>query len=150
MLTLTQVLGMERALRGQRVLSVFVDTSGTDSGTRSKWRTELDRAFARVLADAWRSTDGERTALELCLAHVRTAVEAAHGAPGRPGWVAYATTDDVVLAGAVRSPLETTAFWRRGLVVAPLLPDSLAEKVAARLPAIAPAMRRAELQPLSP
>jgi hypothetical protein len=130
------------------VLSVFIDTS--DAGTPTKWRTELDRAFARLLAEASRSTDGDRTALELCLAHVRTALEAAHGAPGRPGWVAYATTHDVILEGTVRSPLETKAFWRRGLVVAPLLPDSLADRVAARLPAIAPAMARTELQPLSP
>lgn len=148
MLTLTQVLGMERAVRGQRVLSVFIDTS--DAGTPTKWRTELDRAFARLLAEASRSTDGDRTALELCFAHVRTALEAARGAPGRPGWVAYATTHDVILEGTVRSPLETKAFWRRGLVVAPLLPESLADRVAARLPAIAPAMARTDLQPLSP
>lgn len=154
MLKLTQIFGMERALRGRRVLSVFVDTSSTDRGGRATWRADLDLAIARVLADASRLPGGERTALELCLAHVRTELEAAHGPPASPRWVAYATTDDVVLAGAVQGPLQTQVIWQRGLVVAPLLPqlvpEAMADTVAPRPAMIAPPRGHRELQLTAP
>ena len=150
MLTLTEVLGTERALRGRRALSVFVDTSSKGRDPHDTWRADLDRAIARVVAEASRLPDGERTAFELCLAHVRTELEAAHGPPACPGWVAYATTDDVVLAGAVRAPVQTQVVWQRGLVIAPLLPqlvpDAMADTVAPRPPMLASRGIRPELQ----
>lgn len=120
MLSLGEILDMERALRGRRVLSVFVDTSATDPAARSRWRTDLAQALARLHAEASRLTPGERTALELSLAHLRTELDSMRWAPAGPGWVAYATTDDVVLCGPVRARLQTAALWQPGLVVGPL------------------------------
>lgn len=161
MLALAQLLGLERSLRGRRVLSVFVDTTVTDPASRSGWRAQLDRAFARLQSDAGGMRPGDRTALELCLAHVRTALQGARGAPGRPGWVAYATTDDVVLAEAVRTPVKTRVYWQHGMVIAPLLAQgAVAGASAARLDAVAGAMpnaqpfaaiaKRAESVPVTP
>jgi len=145
MLALAQLLGLERSLRGRRVLSVFVDTTVTDPASRSGWRCQLDRAFARLQFDAGGLKPGDRTALELCLAHVRTALQGARGAPGRPGWVAYATTDDVVLAEAVRTPVKTRVYWQHGMVIAPLLAQgAVAGAAAARLDPVAGAMPNAQ------
>lgn len=120
MLTLGEILDMERALRGRHVLSVFVDTSATDPAARSRWRTDLARALGRLYTEASHLTPGDRTALELSLAHLRTELESMRWAPAGPAWVAYATTDDVVLCGPVRARLQTGAFWQQRLVVAPL------------------------------
>ena len=155
MLALAQLLGLERSLRGRRVLSVFVDTTVTDPASRWGWRSQLDRAFARLQSDAGGLQPGDRTALELCLAHVRTALQGARGTPGRPAWVAYATTDDVVLAEAVRTPVKTRVYWQHGMVIAPLLAQgAVAGAAAARLdpvagtmpnaPQFAPSARRAD------
>ena len=144
MLALAQLLGLERSLRGRRVLSVFVDTTVTDPVSRAGWRCQLDRAFARLLSDAGGRTPGDRTALELCLAHVRTALEGARGAPGRPGWVAYATTDDVVLAEAVSAAVKTRVYWQHGMVIAPLLAQgAVVGASAARLDPVTSAIHSA-------
>ena len=161
MLALAQLLGLERSLRGRRVLSVFVDTTVTDPASRSGWRSQLDRAFARLHSEAGGRTPGDRTALELCLAHVRTALEGARGAPGRPGWVAYATTDDVVLAEAVSTPVKTRVYWQHGMVIAPLLAQgAVVGASAARLdlvtgetrnaPRFLPTAKGAEPVPVAP
>jgi hypothetical protein len=39
---------------------------------------------------------------------------------GRPAWVAYVTTDDVVVAEPVPARLKTSVFWQNGMVVSPL------------------------------
>jgi len=76
---------------------------------------------------------------------VRTALQGARGAPGRPGWVAYATTDDVVLAEAVRTPVKTRVHWQQGMVIAPLLAQgAVAGASSARLDAVPGAMPNAQ------
>jgi hypothetical protein len=102
------------------VLSVFVDTSDADPTNGSTWRDELNGALRRLDATPPHVSSGERTARELCMAHLRTALEGMRGAPGRPAWVAYVTTDDVVAAGPVRAHLDTGVFWQTGIVVTPL------------------------------
>ena len=119
MLTSEEIQEMERALRGRRVLSVLVDTWGTNAAARSKWRTDLARALARLRAEAVRLSPGDRTALELCLAHLHTKLESIRWKPSGPAWVAYATTDDVILCGPVRARVQTGAFWQLGMVVKP-------------------------------
>lgn len=120
MLTSEEIQEMERALRGRRVLSVLVDTSGANGAGRSKWRTDLARALARLRAEAARMSPGDRTALELCLAHLHTELESIRWNPSGPSWVAYATTDDVILCGPARARVQTGAFWQLGMVVKPL------------------------------
>ncbi|HEX6050563.1 MAG TPA: hypothetical protein VFZ21_14890, partial [Gemmatimonadaceae bacterium] len=133
MLTLAEILEMERALRGRRVLSVLVDTSAMDPASRARWRTDLACALARLHAEAVRLPPGDRTALELCLAHLHTELEAMRWNPGGPAWVAYATTDDVILCGPVRARVQTGAFWQRGMVVAPLQTPLTTAPVYARV-----------------
>jgi hypothetical protein len=118
MLAFAELGQLERRLRSRKVLSVFVDTSAPEDG--SAWRVKLDRALARL--DATSLSSGDRTARELCMAHLRTALEGRREAPGRPGWVAYVTTDDVVAAEPVPVAVETGVFWDNGIVVGPLAP----------------------------
>ena len=119
MLAFTELHDVQRRLQSRKVLSVFVDTSGA-ADSRS-WRAKLDRALARLDARPPQLPSGERTARELCVAHLRTALESLRGTPGEPGWVAYVTTDDVVAAWPLHTPVETAVFWQRGIVMAPLL-----------------------------
>lgn len=119
MFAFAQLRELERRLRHRKVLSVFVDTSDTDRKKGSAWRDELNRALLRLDAMPPYVSSGERTARELCMAHLRTALEGMRGAPGRPAWVAYVTTDDVVAAGPVRARLDTGVVWQTGIVVTP-------------------------------
>ena len=117
MFTYAQRQELEYRLRNRKVLSVFIDASSAAAGPA--WRMELNRALARLESRPPRLPEGERTARELCVAHLRAALEGMRGVPGRPGWVAYVTTDDVVASGPVRSRVETTAVWQTGIVVRP-------------------------------
>lgn len=119
MLAFTQLHEVQRRLQNRKVLSVFVDTSGPADGP--SWRAKLDRALANLDATPPRLSNGERTARDLCVAHLRTALESLRGTPGEPGWVAYVTTDDVVAAWPLHRPVETAVFWQSGIVMAPLL-----------------------------
>jgi hypothetical protein len=136
MFTFAQLRELEGRLRNRKVLSVFVDMAVTTADTT--WRDGLNRALARLDATPPHLNAGERTALDLCMAHLRTALEGMRATPGERGWVAYVTTDDVVAAGPVRTRLETAAFWQNGIVVRPLMPVLVKPRVAV------PTMRRAE------
>lgn len=115
MLAFTELHEVQRRLQSRKVLSVFVDTSGAADGR--SWRSKLDRALARLNATS-QLPSGERTARELCVAHLRAALESLRGTPGEPGWVAYVTTDDVVAFWPLHTPVETAVFWRTGIVMA--------------------------------
>jgi hypothetical protein len=121
MLTFAALRDLERRLQNRKVLSVFVDTSAIQPPRRFGWREQLNRALARLEVTVPSCSSGERTARELCMAHLRTLLEGMRALPEGPGWVAYVTTDDVIASGAVRASLETSAFWQNGIVVAPLL-----------------------------
>ena len=118
MLAFAELDALQRRLRNRKVLSVFVDTRSMADGP--SWRGKLDRTLARLEATPPYLPSGERTARELCVAHLRTTLESIREAPKEPGWVAYVTTDDVVAAFPVDTPLETTVFWQIGIVIAPL------------------------------
>jgi hypothetical protein len=111
---------LERRLRNRKVLSVFVDASAAD---RASWRAELNRALFRLEAASPHLPAGERTARELCVAHLRTLLEGVRGTPGWPAWIAFVTTDDVVASGPVRARVATSVFWQTGVVVRPLRMD---------------------------
>lgn len=118
MFTYAQLRELERQLKNRKVLSVFIDTSSAAAGPA--WRMELNRALARLEATPPRLPEGERTARELCVGHLRAALEGMRETPGRPGWAAYVTTDDVVAAGPVRDRVETKVCWQNGIVVRPM------------------------------
>ena len=110
---------LQRRLRNRKVLSVFIDTSGTADGP--PWRVKVERVLARLDATPPELPSGERTARALCMAHLRTFLESTRDTPRERGWYAYVTTDDVVAASPLDGKLETAAFWQTGLVMAPLL-----------------------------
>lgn len=120
-MTRMELRGLERACGGQRALSLFVDTSDSAGATMGRSRLVLDREISRAQTEALRLAPGERTAVELCFAHVRTAIETMRDVPLSLGWVAYATTDGAVVAEPVRRPMATQVYWQRGIVTAPLL-----------------------------
>ena len=132
MFAIAELPQLESRLRSRKVLSVFVDTSAAEDG--SAWRVKLDRALARLDATSPPLSTGDRTARELCMAHLWTALEGKREAPGKPGWVAYVTTDDVVVAEPLPVAVETGVFWNNGIVVAPLtsaLPGTRSRRIDA-------------------
>lgn len=142
MVAFAELHEIQRRLCNRRVLSVFIDTAGTADGP--SWRAKLDRTLARLDATAPPLPSGERTARELCMAHLRTALEGIRGKPQEPGWVAYVTTDDVVAACPLDTRVETAVFWRTGIVMTPLL------ETAKRPPMqLAPSRARFALQRLA-
>lgn len=142
MIAFAELHELQRRLGHRKVLSVFIDTAGTADGP--SWRVKLDRALARLDATAPHLPSGERTARELCMAHLRTTLEGIRGTLTEPGWVAYVTTDDVVAACPLDTRIETAVFWQTGIVMAPLL-----ETVKRPAMALAPSRARFALQRLT-
>lgn len=121
MLSYLELVRLERSLRGQPVLSVYLDGTATDFATQHAWRTQLDQALDDLRAWLGGSSPGERALFERCVATLETQVGAFQHAVGAPGWAAFITGDGVRHAGSLAAPMPTKAVWRTGACVSPYL-----------------------------
>jgi hypothetical protein len=117
-LTLPQLIDLERSLRGERVLNVYVGGRASDPAARAEWRIRLDdelRATRDSLGDAPR---GEREGFDRAVAHLRERLPEG-SAPGARGWVAFVTADGVRYAEELPVPMPAHVAWTTGMYVAP-------------------------------
>jgi hypothetical protein len=122
MLTATRLRALSNTLRDRKVLSVFIDLAANEAEYDHRdWRYDVHRAVARLRSSTCLEPR-ERTARDLAVAHLLSLVETMREPPQGPAWVAYATTDDVVAHGTVRTRVVTLASWRDGPMIGPLLP----------------------------
>ena len=115
-----ELFALERSMRDQFVLSVYLGGGAGDPGNRDLWRIELKDAFALVERRLEGAAHGER---EL-FSRLSYAVEALAGEGVQVaghGWLAFAAEDGRLITENVAVPLPTSATWQRGAHVAPYL-----------------------------
>jgi hypothetical protein len=118
MLNHDELVELYRRLRGEKVLSVYLDGKATDFAERNIWRRRLGQA----LDEARRAVDGapdEEAAFEKAWAAMEGELEAFPNFLPDRGWVGFATADGIVHAGALRVPMPDLVRWETGIRVAP-------------------------------
>jgi hypothetical protein len=119
MLTTSQLVSLERSLRGKRVLSVYLDGTAKDPAQQRSWRVQLDHSLDDLRSWLSGSPRGEREELEQCLRRLDEALAAFPASIGAPGWAAFIAADRVHEASSLPVPMPTQAVWSTGACVAP-------------------------------
>ena len=121
MLTYKDLVNLEHALRGQTVLSVYVNGEGTDPATRNRWHAELRHSFDDIASWLRKSSHAEREAFATCRAMALKHLDRFPAGIGSPGWTGFFTTNGAYHIGAVPVPVPTMAIWSTGACVAPYI-----------------------------
>ena len=119
MLTHAQLVTLHRSLKGERVLSVYIDGTAADPAEQRAWRVQLEHSVRDLRTWLEGSSHDEREQLERCLRLLDGELAAFTGGVGAPGWVAFITTDGVREAHQLPVAVPTLAVWSTGLCVAP-------------------------------
>jgi hypothetical protein len=121
MLRQDELMSLSRALRQERVLSVYLNGSMSDPATKRAWRVELDRSLKDLRSWLAGSEHGEREAFERCVEALEMELSRFEGAIGAPGWVAFITGGRVADAEPLPTPMPTVATWSTGPCIAPYM-----------------------------
>ena len=121
MLTYEKLAELEHALRGKRILSVYVDGGATDPVGPARWRHMLERETQRARALLDNAPGAERAAFDRCVARVSGLLPETIVALYPPGWVAFIEPEGVRYAGSLHVAAPTTVSWRYGIRAAPYL-----------------------------
>ncbi|HEV2641716.1 MAG TPA: hypothetical protein VGT98_03375 [Candidatus Elarobacter sp.] len=121
MLTYTELVTLERSLRGAHVLSVYLDGSETDPAEQRAWRVKLDHALDALRAELASSSHEERESFAAAVRLLDHALDELGAAVGAPGWAAFITAESIRYAELVRAPMPTLATWRMSATVAPYI-----------------------------
>lgn len=121
MLTYTQLIHLERALRDTRVLSVYLHGAAEDPAARLAWRTDLDRSLRDLRRWLAGSPHEERASFERSVVTLEAMLAPfAAGLPS-PGWAGFVTEGAVRDAEQLPVPMPTVAIWSTGMCVAPYI-----------------------------
>src|SRR5688572_8553997 len=121
MLNSSQLVSLERSLRGKRVLSVYLDGTAKDPAKQRMWRVQLDRSLSDLRTWLKGSSHSEREELESCLRALEQQLAPMTGNVGAPGWAAFITADRVHEASLLPVAMPTQAVWSTGVCVAPYM-----------------------------
>ncbi|HEX5072096.1 MAG TPA: hypothetical protein VFW03_02750 [Gemmatimonadaceae bacterium] len=121
MLTYSQLVTLERALRDERVLSVYLRGAAGDPASRLAWRTDLDRSLRDLRRWLAGSSHEEREAFERCVALLDELLAPYRSGLSSPGWAAFITDGVVQDAERLPVPMPTMAIWSTGMCVSPYI-----------------------------
>ena len=121
MLTSTQLVALERSLRDERVLSVYVHGGADDPAARLVWRRELDRSLRDLRRWLLGSSHGEREQFERSVERLGELLAPYGAGIPAPGFAAFITADEVHDAGLLPVEMPTMAVWSTGMCVAPYI-----------------------------
>lgn len=119
MLTYHDLVFIEGALRGQSVLTVYVNGEERDPSKFQQWRLELRNALDDIDRSLEGSANAEREAFASCRALVEERLSAFQGAIRAPGWVGFFTRAGEHFADSLPVATPTMATWSTGPGVAP-------------------------------
>ena len=121
MLSSSQLVSLERSLRGKRVLSVYLDGTANDPAKQRMWRVQLDHSLDDLRAWLAESSHSERQELERSIRALEHELAAMTGNVGAPGWAAFITADRVHASSVLPVAMPTQAVWSTGACVAPYM-----------------------------
>jgi hypothetical protein len=121
MLTRAQLLTLLRSSRDKRMLSVYLDGSATDVANLRPWRLPLEHALKDLRTWLSGSSHEEREGFERCVEMLEQQLASFPGSIGAPGWVAFISLDEPVVAHQLPVPVPTLAVWSTGPCLAPYM-----------------------------
>jgi hypothetical protein len=119
MLTNNDLVLAESALRGQTVLTVYVNGEERDPSKRQQWRVELRHALDDI--DRWLlgSSHAERESFAACRSLAEERLKDFTGTVRAPGWVGFFTATGEHSSGSLPAATPTMAAWSTGPSLAP-------------------------------
>lgn len=120
MLSLVELVSLERSLRSTSVLSVYLAGVATDPALHDGWRLQLDHELAAVRGRLDGASHEQREAFEACVRELDREL-AAPRSRAESGWVAFVTPDGVRHAGPLHTDVPALAVWGRSAFIAPYL-----------------------------
>lgn len=121
MLTATDLVQLERGLRAENVLSVYIDGTATDPARASEWRTRIDDEIDRIRSMVADSSRGERVAFAQAVRALERALGPGGSGVGAAGFALFITEDGVWRAEALPVAIATGVRWGRGAWLGPAL-----------------------------
>lgn len=121
MLTLQELVTLERSLRGSRVLSVYLPRPTPDPAVQHAWRVQLDHELERARSRVAESSRADRAEFERCVQMLEGALAGPAAGATAQGRVAFITPGQVRHAGPLYAPVPVLAVWATGAFVAPYL-----------------------------
>jgi len=121
MLTHAQLIELERSLRDERVLSVYLHGAADDPAARLVWRTDLERSLRDLRRWLAGSSHDEREAFERCVDLLHELLAPYAAGLSSPGWSAFITDGMVQDAERLPVSMPTMAIWSTGMCVAPYI-----------------------------
>jgi hypothetical protein len=120
-LTYTQLVALERSLRDEGVLSVYVHGGADDPAARLVWRRELDRSLRDLRRWLLGSLHEEREQFERSVERLGQLLAPYGAGMPAPGFVAFITAELVHDTELLPVEMPTMAVWSTGMCVAPYI-----------------------------
>lgn len=121
MLSYEALVALERALRDQMVLSVYVDGGYSDPAARDQWRIDLRHSLDDIESWLRGSPRADREAFAACRDMALRELGGFGPADGRRSWVGFFTTNGPQHTGAITVGIPTLAAWSTGPCIAPFI-----------------------------
>jgi hypothetical protein len=119
MLTRETLEGLYRTLRDQHVLSVYIDGAESDPADRQAWRIRLENALSEERRRLEGDDEGDVAAFDAARGLIEDALARHRQFMPGPGWVGYATSEQLHHGEGVPVPMPDLVRWERGLRAAP-------------------------------
>ena len=121
MLNRTQLVELRRALRDERVLTVYLDGSPSDPAVQRSWRVQLDHGVTELRTQLESSPREERMQFEDCVRLLDEALAGGNPAARFPAWAAFITANGVRDAEPLSVSAPTRVLWSTGPCLAPYM-----------------------------
>lgn len=121
MLSHAELMNLERRLRDQTVLSVYVDGNYSDVAARGQWRTELRNALDALEESMRDATHAEREAFAGARELAMIKVDEYRNGEDAPGWMGLFSAKEVHHTTVLPVPVPTMAKWLQGADIAPAI-----------------------------
>lgn len=129
MLSREQLESLYKELRGIDVLSVYVDGEESNPADRRAWRTTLEGNLAAERRRLEAQAPEALGAFEAAWSRIEEELTGHKEFMPEPGWVAFATADELHHAAGVPVPMPDLVRWERGIRAAPYVRALKQERV---------------------
>lgn len=119
MLRHAHLVSLERSVRNEPILTVYVGGDIADAGTRGQWRIALRNELDAVESSLTRASHTERERFAKARRLSEEHVNAYGAGPDAPGWMGVFSPNGVLHTGVMPVPVPTIARWQLGVVIGP-------------------------------
>ena len=121
MLSHAELMYLERRLRDQMVLSVYINVNYSDVAVRGQWRTELRNALDALETSVRDAAHAEREAFADARKLAEVSVDQYKNGEDAPGWMGLFSAKEIHHTAVLPVPVPTIATWLLGADIAPAI-----------------------------